>query len=428
MNIEIVTIGDELLLGFTVDTNAAHIARTLADAGVAVVRRATVGDDEAAITATVREALERTGAVITTGGLGPTSDDRSKPAVGAIFGRRMVLHEPTLAAIRERWRTRGLGDLPATNVNQAMVPEGATLLDNNYGSAPGIWLENERGQWVAMLPGVPREMRGMLADQILPRLRAHAGAGDHVVASRTLRTSGWPESRIADAVAPIPLPSGVDLAYLPSWEGVDLRLTVRGLARAAAAECLASAAAALRAPIADIVYGEDGADLAAIVLDALRSRRWTIAVGESCTGGMLGMRLTATPRASDVVLGGIIAYDNAVKVRHLGVQQATLASEGAVSDAVAREMASGARAATGATVGVGITGIAGPGGATPEKPVGMVSIAVDADGAVEARTANFVGDRDEVRRRATQAALLMVRRLAAAAPSPAGRTSARALP
>jgi nicotinamide-nucleotide amidase len=190
-------------------------------------------------------------------------------------------------------------------------------------------------------------------------------------------------------------------------------------------ERLAVAIATLRASIADNVYGEDGADLAAIVLDLLRQREWSIAVAESCTGGMLGMRLTATPGSSDVVLGGVIAYANAIKTRLLGVQDATLTAHGAVSDAVAAEMATGVRKATGAIVGVGITGVAGPGGATPAKPVGMVSVAVDANGVVETRTGQYVGDRDEVRRRATQAALVMVRRLALQAP---GRTSGRPSP
>ena len=413
MNIEIVTIGDELLLGFTVDTNAAHIARALAGAGVSIVRRATVGDDERAIAAAVGDALARTGGVITTGGIGPTSDDRSKPAVAALFGRAMILHEPTLAALRERWKKRGLGELPATNRNQALVPAGATLLENRHGSAPGIWLEDERGRWVAMLPGVPREMRGMLADALLPRLLSRASSHDTVVASRTLRSSGVPESRLADLIGAVPLPDGVQLAYLPAWEGVDLRVTIRDVPRAVADERLAAAVAALAAPLRDVVYGHDGADLAAIVLDALRTRAWRIAVGESCTGGMLGMRLTAAPGSSDVMLGGVIAYDNRVKVERLGVREATLTEHGAVSTQVAREMASGARAATGADVGVAITGIAGPGGGTSEKPVGTVCIAVDADGAIASSSAQLVGDRDEVRRRATQAALMMVRRMLA---------------
>jgi nicotinamide-nucleotide amidase len=409
VNVEIVTIGDELLLGFTIDTNAAHIARALADIGVAITRRATVGDQEAEISAAVSEALARADGVITTGGLGPTSDDRSRHAIAALFGREVVFHQPTYDALVERWKKLGVGELPATNRNQAMLPAGATLLANRHGSAPGIWLENDRKKWVAMMPGVPREMRGMLAEEVAPRIAALVGPHPHVVASRTLRTTGVAESRLADTIGNIALPDGVDLAYLPGWEGVDLRITIRSAGADAARMALAAARDALRAPISDVVYGEDGADLADVVLRLLRDRKWKIAVGESCTGGMLGMRLTAIPGSSDVVVGGIIAYDNRVKTSHLGVHEETIRTHGAVSDEVARQMASGARAATGAHVGVGITGVAGPDGGTEAKPVGTVAIAVDIEGSVDGRVSRFIGDRDEVRRRATQAALNMVR-------------------
>lgn len=414
MNVEIVTIGDELLLGFTVDTNAAVVARALAEIGVAVVRRATVGDDEDLISRAVEEALARADGVITTGGLGPTSDDRSRPAVARVFGRAMVLHEPTLAAVRERWRRRGWkGEMPATNRDQAMIPEGSTLLENRHGSAPGIWLENAAGKWVAMLPGVPREMRGLLQEELVPRLTARVGATPTVIASRTVRTSGVPESRIADLVANIALPSGVALAYLPGWEGVDLRLTIRGVTHDVAEQRVRAAARALVAPLHAHVYGEGGADLAGVILDALRARRWTVGVGESCTGGLLGARLTAIPGSSDVVRGGIIAYDNAIKVARLGVGEATLAAHGAVSEAVAREMAAGARNAMGASVGVAITGIAGPSGGTAAKPVGTVCVAAATPERALSATGIHGGDRAEVRERSTQAALMLLRELLA---------------
>lgn len=412
MNVEVVTIGDELILGFTVDTNAAHLARVLAENGISVVRHTTVGDLEREIRIAVGESLSRTGRVITTGGLGPTSDDRSKFAIAELFGREMVMHEPTLEAVRARWQARGLGELPVTNRNQALIPKGADLLENRHGSAPGIWLERNAGEWLAMLPGVPREMRGMLADSLLPRLHRMKPQNATVIASRTLRTTGMPESRIADLVGTVPLPKALSLAYLPSWEGVDLRLTSRDQQRAHAEALLAGAAAAIRTPLSDIVYGENGVDLASIVLDTLRARSWTIAVAESCTGGMLGARLTAIPGSSDVVLGGIIAYADDVKRSHLGVRAETLARYGAVSEAVAREMAAGVRAAMGATVGVGITGVAGPAGGSEAKPVGTVVVAVDAAGTRSIKTAQHTGDRDEIRRRATQAALVMVKRAA----------------
>ena len=411
MHIEVVTIGDELLLGYTIDTNAAHLARALAGEGVEISRRTTVGDTAATIATAVREALDRTGAVITTGGLGPTSDDLTKPSIAALFGREMVLDEVHLAWMEERFTRLFQRPMPAANKQQAMLPEGARKLKNNHGSAPGIWLEDERGRWVAMLPGVPREMRGMLADTLIPLIRERMGEERRVVRSRTLRTTGVGESFLADRIATIPGGVGAGwLAYLPNAEGTDLRLTVRGVAPEEADRQLAASAERIRSVVADAVYGEDGADLAAVVLDLCRERGLSIAVAESCTGGLLGARLTAIPGSSDVVLGGVIAYANEVKHELLGVSRDDLQEHGAVSDPVVRAMATGVRAATGARVGMAITGVAGPGGGTEEKPVGTVWIATDVDGVVESRRTRLIGDRAEVRQRAAQAVLEMLRR------------------
>jgi len=411
MHIEVVTIGDELLLGYTIDTNAAHLARTLAAEGVEITRRTTVGDTADAIADAVREGLDRAGAVITTGGLGPTSDDLTKPSIATLFGRGMVLDEEHLAWMEERFTRLFQRPMPAANRQQAMLPEGARKLRNNHGSAPGIWLEDDRGRWVAMLPGVPREMRGMLADTLIPVIRERLGDDRRVVRSRTLRTTGVGESFIADRVSAIDGGVGdAGLSYLPNAEGTDLRLTVRGAPPDEADRRLAASADRLRGVVGDAVYGEDGADLAAVVLDLCRGRGLTLGVAESCTGGLLGARLTAIPGSSDVVLGGVIAYSNGLKTSLLTVPQRTLEEHGAVSEAVVRAMASGARGVTGASIGVGITGIAGPGGGTADKPVGTVWIASDLDGAVEARRLRLIGDRAEVRQRAAQAALEMVRR------------------
>jgi nicotinamide-nucleotide amidase len=416
MKIEVVTIGDELLLGFTIDTNGAHLARELARYGISVARRTTVGDGAGDIAAAVREALDRTGAVITTGGLGPTSDDLTKQSVAAIFGREMLLDDSIVENLRQRWKSRGWpGDLPESNKQQALIPAGATILENHHGSAPGIWLEDERGRWVAMLPGVPREMRGMLADTLLPRIRALVTGEPTVVASLTIRTTGISESALSDRVRAL---EGLQfeelaLAYLPGWEGVDLRLTANGITEQDAVARFARVGGALRAAAGDHVYGEGNDDLAASVLTALRAAGMTIAVAESCTGGMLGARLTAVPGSSDVVTGGIIAYHNDVKMRQLGVRAVTLAVQGAVSEETAREMASGARALLGTSVGVGITGIAGPDGGTPDKPVGTVCVAADVAGLVRSFRASMVGDRHEVRARSAQAALNLVRRMLA---------------
>ena len=411
MQVEILTIGDELLLGHTVDTNGAYLARRLAEVGVSVVRRGTVSDEAEEIAAGVREALDRTGAVITTGGLGPTADDLTKPAIAALFGRGLVLHEDILEAMRERWKQRWNRPLPDANRQQAMLPDGARVLVNRHGSAPGVFLEDERGRWVAMLPGVPREARGMTDDELIPFLLARGGAGATVVRSRMLRTTGISESLLADRLSDIArgLP-GLPLAYLPGPEGTDLRLTSRGLRADATDAALAAGIRELRERVGLFAYGDDEADLAGVVLALLRERGQTIAVAESCTGGMLGARLTAIPGSSDVFLGGTIAYANAVKERALGVPRDMLERHGAVSEMVARHMASAVRQAFDASVGASITGVAGPGGGTAEKPVGTVWVAVDLGGDNRAQRLMLIGDREEIRLRATQAALDMVRR------------------
>jgi nicotinamide-nucleotide amidase len=414
VQIELLTIGDELLLGLTIDTNAAWLARHLAADGVSIAQRASVGDDAERIAAAVRDALERTGAVVTTGGLGPTADDMTKPAIAALFGRRLVFDEARWAQLQQLWRERGRpGELPESNRQQVMIPEGARVLTNRHGTAPAIFLEDDRGRWVAMLPGVPREMRGIFQEELQPLVRARAGGGGggSVVRTRTIRTTGIAESQLpallGDAARGV---DGMSLAYLPGQEGIDLRLTIRGVGGDEADARLAAGGALLAERVGRYVYGAGDTDLASVVLDACRVRGWRIAVAESCTGGLLGGRLSAIPGASDVFLGGIIAYDNAVKREQLGVASETLEAQGAVSEAVARDMASGVRARLGSQVGIGITGIAGPGGGTPEKPVGLVWIAVDVDGRVRTFGGRLVGDRAEVRYRATQAALDMVRR------------------
>jgi nicotinamide-nucleotide amidase len=405
--VEILTIGDELLLGFTIDTNGAYLARKLADIGLRVARRASVGDDPAEIEAAVTDALARTGGVITTGGLGPTADDRSKAAVANVFGRQLQIDEEHVAWMKDRWRTRFGREMPASNMAQAALPVGATKLANHHGSAPGVFLSDDRG-WVAMLPGVPREMRGMTDDTLIPLL-ASRFPSNAVVRSRTLRTTGVAESLLGDKLGTLDLGDGVSLAYLPAAEGVDLRLTVAGLDAALADRRLDSAATMVRVMVGPSVYGEGDIDLAAVVLERCRAKQRTIAVAESCTGGLLGARLTAIPGSSDVVVGGVIAYDNRIKREMLGISDEQLRDHGAVSEPVVRAMASGVRERFETSIGIGITGIAGPGGGTPDKPTGTVWIAVDMESAIVARRYNMIGDRDEIRRRSAQAALEMLR-------------------
>jgi nicotinamide-nucleotide amidase len=290
-----------------------------------------------------------------------------------------------------------------------MIPEGAVKLENRHGSAPGIWLEDERGRWVAMLPGVPREMRGMLDDTLLPRIAGRITAGT-VVRSLTLRTTGVAESLLADRVESMSGgPLGVSLAYLPSIAGVDLRLTVRDVAAGEADVALSAAAARLRESVGQSIYGEDDDDLAAVVLDLCRKRGLTIGVAESCTGGLLGARLTAISGSSDVVRGGVIAYHNDVKIELLGVAASTLVEHGAVSEEVARAMATGVRRTARTSIGLAITGVAGPTGGTPAKPVGTVWLASDVDGDVRTALHRMWGDRDEIRQRAAQWTMEMLR-------------------
>jgi len=411
MQVDIVTIGDELLLGLTIDTNGAWLGRELAAVGVNIGRRTAVADRATEIAAAVHDALDRTGAVITTGGLGPTSDDLTKPAIAGLFGRDLLFHEEEWERLRARWLARRHREPPEANRQQVMLPRGARVLVNQHGTAPGVFLEDERGRWVAMVPGVPREMREMVTHELLPLIRARLGDAATPVRMRTVRTTGVAESdlpaRLGDAANGI---GPLELSYLPGPEGIDLRLTSRTLDADAAERALGDGAALLAERVGSGVYATELRDMAAVLLDQCRAGGVTLAVAESCTGGLLGARLTAIPGSSDVFLGGVIAYHNDVKRDALGVSSQLLQTAGAVSDEVARALASAVRIRLGATIGIGITGIAGPGGGTAEKPVGLVYIAADLDGHVKSIGTRFVGDREEIRFRATQAAMDFVRR------------------
>jgi nicotinamide-nucleotide amidase len=426
MDCELLTVGTELLLGFTVDTNAAEAGRALAAVGIGVPWRATVGDDPRAVRDAVAAALERTGAVIVSGGLGPTRDDLTRDAVAALFGRRLVRDTALLQALDERFQRLGRGPMPESNRRQADVPEGAAILPNRWGTAPGLWLEDERGRLAVLLPGVPVELRGLLEHEVIPRLlarhdraggSAHGGAAARgtVIRSRLLRTTGISESALADRVGdPSKLVGpGVTVAWLPSPEGTDLRLTAWHLQPEVADAELAKAAAALRPRLGPHCYGEGDTDLAAVLLGELERRSARLAVAESCTGGLVGQRLTAVPGSSRVFLGAVVAYHNEVKLALLGVSGDALAAHGAVSEAVARDMAAGAARSLGADAAVAVTGIAGPDGGTADKPVGTVWIAALWQGTLRTSRYLFPGEREVVRRRAAQAALDALRRLLA---------------
>jgi nicotinamide-nucleotide amidase len=408
MKLEVVTIGTELVLGLTLDTNASDLGRALSAAGGEIVRHVTVPDRPADIRAAVSDALERTGFVIVTGGLGPTRDDMTKIEVAALFGAPLRLDAGVLASLEARFRRLGR-PMPAVNRTQAEVPEGATVLPNPRGTAPGLWLEDSRGRVAVLLPGVPSEMRGLLVEEVLPRLAQRVGGG-RVVLSRTLRTTGVPESALAERIGPVEDDiAPLTLAYIPSVDGVDLRLTAWSLPADEAEQRLTTHATALRSRLEDHYYGQDSSDLAAVVLDQLRGKR--LAVGESCTGGLIAARLTAIPGSSSVFVGGVVAYDNDVKIDLLDVPAATLEAHGAVSEEAVRAMAAGAQNRFEADAAIAVTGIAGPGGGTPEKPVGTVWLAARAGDTTRTVKRVFPGDRGEVRARAAQAALDLLRRL-----------------
>lgn len=401
--IEIVSVGTELLLGETVDTNAAHASRVFAAHGLRVSRRATVGDRTAEIQHAVGEALDRSGTVLVTGGLGPTRDDLTRDAVAALLERPLEFDETVWGELVARWQRVGRR-ISATNRVQAMVPAGGEVLPNRWGSAPGLWLETARGL-VILLPGVPLEMRNLLDEQVMPRLARRFTL--EPITSRVLRTAGVPESRLGELLGPLEetlLP--VTLAYLPEQASVDLRLTAWGLPERAAAAALDAAERRVRTVVGPWIFATGSVDLAAVVLDQLRVRGARLATAESCTGGMIGTRITAIPGSSEVYLGGVVSYADRVKESALDVSPDTLRTHGAVSEATVGEMVRGVAARFGADAAVAVTGIAGPGGGSDEKPVGTVWLAWLVEGVVTTERVGISGDRGQVRERATQAALL----------------------
>jgi nicotinamide-nucleotide amidase len=414
MHLELVTIGTELLLGFTLDSNGAEIARALSAHGVDIVRRTAVPDRHGDIADAVLAALRRTGAVVTTGGLGPTRDDITKKAVAELFDAPLDFDESVWADLLARFAR--LQRAPAaSNRGQAEVPRGATVLRNRWGTAPGLWLEaplpglDGRSGLVIMLPGVPSEMRKLLEHEVLPRLLPRAGGA--VIRSRVVRTTGIPESTLAERMGDIEREiAPLTLAYLPGLEGVDLRLSAWGLQPAEADVRLAAGARLLHDRAGEHTYGEDERDLAAVVLQLARERGLRLGVAESCTGGLVGTRLTETPGSSDVFEGGVVCYSNRLKTELLGVPPTLIAEHGAVSEPVVRAMAEGARERLGVDLTAAVTGVAGPGGGTPEKPVGTVWIGVaDVNGST-ARHTVFAGSRREIRGRAAQTALFLLKR------------------
>lgn len=408
---EIIAVGSELIALGRVDTNSRHIARRLAALGVEVVATSIVRDHRVDLVTALRTALTRAELVVVTGGLGPTEDDLTREALADALGRGMSEDADQLARMAERFERRGLV-MPEINRRQAMIIDGADRLDNANGTAPGQWVDLG-SQAIVLLPGPPREMTPMLEHVIdvqlagrMPELRTFR---------RSIRVVGRSESLVESTVQPLyeawrvgGVP--IEATILAAYGRIDLHLFTRAVDAASAGLVLDQAVAQAAGKLGTCVYATDDRDLEAVVGEALVARGWRTVVAESCTGGMLGWRLTAVPGSSAWFEGGLLVYSNALKTTLAGVPAALIEAHGAVSEQVARALASGVRERTGAEVGVSITGIAGPDGGTEAKPVGTVYVAVETPDHAVCRHARFVGDRAIIRQQATAAALDLMRR------------------
>jgi nicotinamide-nucleotide amidase len=380
LKIEIINTGSELLLGRVLNTHQQWLGRQLADRCYVVSRQTTVDDTVLAIQEAVRESLSRSDLVITTGGLGPTSDDRTRDLVAELLGRKLVLSQRVRDEIRAFFAQRKRPQPSRVEV-QALVPEGATILPNAFGTAPGLAMEVPAGRfraeasWLIMLPGPPRELRPMFVDQAVPLIQKLFPL-DKPFVCKTLKTTGMGESMVEDKIAK-PLShlsdAGLELGYCARIGEVDVRLVARG---PDADKIVLRAEEIIHDQIGPFIFGTDDDELETVIIKLLTERRETLALAESCTGGYIANRLTNVPGASEVFLGGWVSYSNEAKQHFLGVRAETLTQHGAVSEATAREMAAGARTRAGSDYALSVTGIAGPGGGSETKPVGTVFIAL----------------------------------------------------
>lgn len=405
--VEILAVGTEILLGQLADTNTRWIAERLAESGIDVLGTRAVGDNRERICAAFQSALQRVDGVISTGGLGPTVDDLTKEAVCDAFGLQTEVHDGALRSMAAVFHASGR-EMRGNNRKQAEVPQGALVLDNPNGTAPGFVAFGPNEKFIACMPGVPGEMKPMLRDRLIPWLRSHLGASG-AISTRVVHTVGIAESeidhRIDDLFRSLENPK---IAVLAHGFRCDVKIMMKAESPQAAQAAIAPIEAEIAKRLDGFVYGVDDRTLPGAIHDELQRRGETIAVAESCTGGSICAALTSVAGSSKSFVGGVVAYDNAVKTRELGVQSGTLAREGAVSEAVALEMARGVRARLGATHGLASTGIAGPGGATGDKPAGLVWLAF-ADTVEEAAVRlHLAGDRSAVQSRATVAALGML--------------------
>jgi nicotinamide-nucleotide amidase len=405
---ELLAVGSELLGPLRAETNTLWLTGRLLDSGVEVAARATVADELALVASALRAALSRCDLVIATGGLGPTADDLTREAAAAATARALRRDATIVELLRERFARYGR-TLSPTNEKQADVIEGASVLANPRGTAPGQWLEHE-GRTLVLLPGPPGEMKPMFEAEVLPRLRERVGETS-VVRRRVLKIASMPEGEVDQVLAPVYSRfEQAKTTILGSPGQVELHLVAQAASVAESEQRIDELAAALRAALPERIYSDDGRDLPAVVLDLLRERGLRLALAESCTGGLLGARLTEVPGASEVLERGFVTYSNRAKVDELGVSESLLALHGAVSEEAAAAMAGGARRAAAADVALAITGVAGPDGGTPETPVGLVFVAIAGAAGDAVRRCLFPGGRERVRYQATQVALEMVRR------------------
>jgi len=406
----IVAVGSEMLTPFRLDTNSLVITEKLNAIGFEVRLKAVVGDDVDELLQVLNGASGWADLIIVTGGLGPTEDDITRDALARMIDAPFELNDAVLVSLEERFARRGL-KMPEINRRQAMVPRGATLLDNPNGSAPGLWAAHGTTR-IALLPGPPREMKPMLEAIVRDRLEPLT-AGEALY-RRVVKITGRTESEVDQRAQPVysqwtsrAVP--IVTTILAVSGQIELHLTARAQRRADAEGALEAAVRELTDLLGDVIYSVDGRPLEAVVGDLLRTRRLTIAVAESCTGGLLASRLTDVPGSSDYLDRGVVCYSNRSKTDLLGVPEALIQELGAVNEPVARAMAEGVRERAGVNVGIGVTGIAGPGGGTPEKPVGTVAIAVVTDTDARVRTVRLFGDRELVKFQAAQAAMNLLR-------------------
>lgn len=407
MDAEIIAVGSELLTPYRQDTNSLYLTEKLNALGIEVAFKTIVGDERKRLAGALRVALERSRLIILTGGLGPTEDDLSRDVVAEALGRKLREVAEIRQSIEKRFARLGRAMSP-NNLRQALVPEGAAWLENKNGTAPGIWIEHD-GAIVVLLPGPPRELEAMFESSCLPRLAPLAGGIR--LESRVIKVAGLPESEVDQRIAPIYKKYENPVTTILAVPGaIEVHLRARASTVEEARALLAELSDKIEITLGDHVFSTRGETLEEVVGMYLVMRQKTVAVAESCTGGLLSERLTRIPGSSSYFLGGAVCYNNELKTRLAGVPELLIEQNGAVSKAVAQSLAEGIRKRTGATIGVGITGIAGPGGGTAEKPLGLVFIALADERATQVREFRFPGNRERVRFWASQAALELIRR------------------